>query len=407
MSGTSIDHTAAIIVFLAAMIIFIGLFSQTIDTAISYQQHNTLSTKTSDLLDNLLLNPGAPHQTWGQLDDVSSLTGLGIQDPEFIQYQLSPFSSMRLYPSTGRVVNYVGQAFCNETTPLGGALLVPSNQVINYSQALKIMGINGTYGFSLSLSPTVEVSVSEASHNPLAVSITAKGPGFPLSNASVTYCLITSTGYNPPTNPTLSVAYGIASTDLTGSAYLDLHSYNVDQKPYFIIVRVSLSGLSGVGYFGNTYNATSVLPIVTSFQTRTILLTHSYGINNQGYDGNLTYTAIFLRAKDMLQTTINNGNADSEGMLYCNGTFPLKSSVINIDPDINGILVVAFSKSASETGMTVMPWGLSSLGFSATFGGQFTNRDWVSTDMRQVLIDDMPYQAKLALWSSSNEGVIG
>jgi hypothetical protein len=404
MSGTSIDHTAAIIVFLAAMIIFIGLFSQTIDTAVSYQQHNTLSTKTSDLLDNLLLNPGAPNQTWGgQLDDVSSLTGLGIQDPEFIQYQLSPFSSMRLHPSTGSVVNYVGQAFCNETTALGGALLVPSNQVINYSQASKMMGINGTYGFSLSLSPTVEVSVHETSHNPLAVSITARGPGFPLSNASVTYCLITSTGYNPPTYPTLNVNYGIASTDLTGSAYLDLQSYNVNQKPYFIIVRASLSGLSGVGYFGSTYNETSVLPIITSFQTRTILLTHSYGIDNQGYDGNLTYTAIFLRAKDMMQTTINNGDVDAIGIL--NGTSPL--SVLNIDPDINGILVVAFSKSASETGITIMPWGLSSLGFSATLGGQFTNRDWVSTDMRQVLIDGMPYQAKLALWSSSSEGVTG
>jgi hypothetical protein len=406
MSGTSIDHTAAIIVFLAAMIIFIGLFSQTIDTAISYQQHNTLSTKTSDLLDNLLLNPGAPDQTWGQLDDISTLTSLGVQDPEFIQYQLSPFSSMRLYPSTGSVVNY-GQAFCNETTALGGALFVPSNQIVSYSQAAKMMGINGTYGFSLSLSPTVEVSVSETSHNPLAISIIAKGPGFPLSNASVTYCLITSTGYNPPMNPTLNLYYGSNSTDLTGSAFLDLHSYNVDQKPYFIIVRVSLSGLSGVGYFGNTYTETSVLPIITSFETSTILLTHSYGISNQGYYGNLTYTAIFLRAKDMIQTTINNGDADSKGMLYCNGTSPSECNVINIDPDINGILVVAFSKSASETGITIMPWGLSSLGFSATFGGQFTNRDWVSTDIRQVLIDNMPYQAKLALWSSSSEGVTG
>ena len=65
MSGTSIDHTVAIIVFLAAMIIFIGLFSQTIETAVSYQQHNSLATKASDLLDNMLLNPGTP-SNWGQ-----------------------------------------------------------------------------------------------------------------------------------------------------------------------------------------------------------------------------------------------------------------------------------------------------------------------------------------------------
>jgi hypothetical protein len=408
MSGTSIDHSVAIIVFLAAMVIFIGLFSQTVETAVSYQQHNSLSTKTSDLLDNLLLNPGTP-SNWGQMDwsQATFPTGLGIQNPEFIQYQLSPFSLMRLYPTTGTLLNYQGQSFCNETTTQGGVLLVPSYQVINYSQAAKMMGINGTYGFSLTVSPTIEVSVSETSPDPLTVSITAKGPGFSLSNATVNYCLITSTGYDPPAYPSLDIHYGSNSTDLTGSVNLDLQSFNVNQKSYFIIVHVSLSGLSGTGYFGRTYNATSIVPIITSFEACTVLLSHSYGINNEGYDGNLTYNAIFLRAKDMIQTTINNGNDDFKGMLYCNATPPRECEPINIDPDINGILVVAYSKSASETGIVIMPWGLSSLGFSASLGGQYANRDWVSSDIRQVLVDNISYQAKLSLWSSSNEGVTG
>jgi hypothetical protein len=405
MSGTSIDHTIAIIVFLAAMIIFIGLFSQTIETAVSYQQHNSLSSKTSDLLDNLLLNSGTP-SNWGQKDWSQSTfpTGLGIQDPEFIQYQLSPFSLMRLYPTTGNAISYQGQSFCNETR-LGGALLVPSFQVINYSQAAKMMGINGTYGFSLTISPTIEVLLSETSPNPLTISIIAKGPGFSLSNANVTYCLITSTGNNPPAYPTLDFYYGSTSTDLTGSANLNLQSFNVNQKPYFIIVHVSLSGLSGTGYFGRSYNVNSIVPIITSFEARTILLAHSYGINNQGYNGNLTYNAVFLRAKDMIQTTINNGQDSSKGTLYCNATPPRECELLNIDPDINGVLVVAYSKSASETGIVIMPWGLSSLGFSASLGGQFANRNWVSSDIRQVLVDNISYQAKLALWSSSNEGV--
>ena len=87
MSGTTIDHTVAIIVFLAAMLIFIGLFSQTIQTGISYQQHNTVATKTSDLLDNLLLNPGNP-SNWSQTDwnqQTKIPTSLGLQDSKFTQ----------------------------------------------------------------------------------------------------------------------------------------------------------------------------------------------------------------------------------------------------------------------------------------------------------------------------------
>jgi hypothetical protein len=409
MSGTNIDHTISIIVFLAAMLIFIGLFSQTVETGISYQQHNALSTKTSDLLDNLLLNPGTPLD-WGQTDwaGEKTPTSFGLQDPEFIQYKLSPFSLMRLHPTTGSAITYQGQTFWNETTSLGSALLVPSTQVINYSQAAKMMGINGTYGFSLTISPTVEVIVSEISHTPLTVSVTAKGSGSPLSNAEVTFCLITSTGNDPPAYPTLDLTYGSSSMDQTGSAYLDLQSFNVNQKPYFIIVQVSLSGLSGMGYYGHSYDATSIVPIITSFDTRTVLLAHSYGINNQGYDGNLTYNAIFLRAKDMIQTTINNGaDVDSRGMLYCNATPPHECDILNIDTNINGILVIAYSKSASDTGIVIMPWGLSSLGVSATLGGQHINQDWVSTDIRQISVNGIPYQAVLALWSDSRNGVTG
>jgi hypothetical protein len=407
MSGTNIDHAVAIVVFLAAILIFIGLFSQTAQTAITYQQHNSLSTKTSDLLDNLLLNPGNPSD-WGQKDWSQSTfpTSFGVQHPEFIQYQLSPFSVMRLSPVSGRIVNYQGQTFYNETTANGGVLLVPTNQVINYSQASRMMGINGTYGFSLTVSPTVEVVVSETSHNPLVLSVLAKGPGSPLSNAAVTYCLLTLTGNNPPTYPSLNLYYGNASTGLTGEAFLNLQSF-VNLKPYFILVQVSLPGVSGTGYFGNSYNSTSIVPIITSFESRSVVLAHSFGIDNQGYNGNLTYTSIFLRAKDMIQTTLNNGNLEVKGMLYCNATPSHQADQLTIDPEMNGVLVVAFSKSALESGIVVMPWGLSSLGFTATIGGQHPSPNWVSTDMRQVLVNDMQYQAKLALWSSSYGGVTG
>ena len=411
MSGTSIDHTVAIIVFLAAMLIFIGLFSQTIQTGISYQQHNTVATKTGDLLDNLLLNPGNP-SNWSQTDwnqQTKIPTSLGLQDFKFTQYQLNPLSLMRLYPAQGTSILYQGQTFVNTSTSIGqSSLLVPSSQIINYSQASMMMGINGTYGFRLSVYPTLDVSICEVSFSPLNVSVTVKGQGFSLANAAISYCLITVNGSDLPGQPSLNINYGTASTDVVGSVYLDLSSFNTDQKSYVLVVDASLSGLSGIGYFvHSSYTAGSVVPFISSFENRTVLLAHSYDVKNQGYNGNISYSASFFRATDLIQTTLNNGNVAASGILYLNPTPAHAFDTISIDPNTVGVLVIAYGKSAVDSGIVVMPWGLSSLGFSVTLGGQHTSQNWVSTDLRQVLVNGIPYQAKLELWSNPSNGVTG
>ncbi|MGQ9743585.1 MAG: hypothetical protein ACUVQW_03110, partial [Candidatus Bathycorpusculaceae bacterium] len=103
MAGSTIDHLVSVTVFLGAILLFISLFNQTIQTAILYQRHRYLATKCSDLLDNMLLNPGVP-ENWGK----SNVTpyGFGLQDPEFTQYKLSPFSLMRLQSLTGTPFTY-------------------------------------------------------------------------------------------------------------------------------------------------------------------------------------------------------------------------------------------------------------------------------------------------------------
>jgi Domain of unknown function (DUF2341) len=405
VSGTNIDHIVSIIVFLAAMLIFIGLFGQTIETAILYQQHNVLATKASDLLDNMLLSPGNP-TNWSQTDwnqQSKVPTGLGLQNPEFVQYQLSPFSLMRLHSSAGTAVNYQGQAYCNTTTnSIGSSLLVPSNQMINYSQASKMLGINGTYGFSLTVSPTIDVSVSEITYSPLNISVSAKGQGSPLAKASVSYCLITVTGYDSPDKPSFVLNYGTATADEAGSVCLDLSSFSTTQKSYAIIVHVSLSGLSGIGYFSHSlYSACSVVPLISSFENRSVLLAHSYSINQQGYNGSISYNATFLRATDMLRASLNGGNSLVVGELHVDPTPAHAFDAISVDPNNIGVLVVVYSKSALESGIALMPWGLSSLDFSVTFGGVYKNQNWVSTDIRQVLVNGITYQAKLALWEST------
>jgi hypothetical protein len=101
MAGSTIDHMISVTVFLGAILLFISLFNQTLQTAILYQRHRNLATKCSDLIDNILLNPGIPLDC-GMCN--STPTGFGLQDPEFMQYRLSPFSLMRLLSSSGSPV---------------------------------------------------------------------------------------------------------------------------------------------------------------------------------------------------------------------------------------------------------------------------------------------------------------
>jgi hypothetical protein len=54
-----------------------------------------------------------------------------------------------------------------------------------------------------------------------------------------------------------------------------------------------------------------------------------------------------------------------------------------------------------------MPWGMSSMAFPVTFGEDPLGKEWVATDIRQVLVNNIAYQAKLALWSLQGYQVIG
>ena len=140
----------SLIVFIAALMIFIGLFSQNIQSAMAYQSHSSLSTKTSDLLDTMLLNPGV-NATWGTDGTIPS--GFGLQDPEFTQYQSALFLLCGWAPSTGNVVEYDKSSpsiyYSNLTSAFSVLLLTPKGQDINYSTALSLLGINNTYSFQL------------------------------------------------------------------------------------------------------------------------------------------------------------------------------------------------------------------------------------------------------------------
>ena len=397
----------AVTVFLAATLLFIGLFNQTIQTAVIYQRHRATATKASDLIDNMLLSPGIPID-WGKGD--SSPTGFGLQDPEFTQYKISSFSLMRLNSASGTSVFYpkTGSYYSNITIGSKSFLLVSQSSAINYSIASELLGIKNQYGFQLSFTPVVTVSVEEThAANPLSLSVDAYGTGFPLANAHLTYCLITvDLNGGAGGSPAYITEYGTASTNEQGSATLNFPQIDDSEICYALIVYAHLGGLVGVGYHERvTSEDVYVVPFVDNVSEGKILIAHNYDLEYTNppsaevkYNASFVYLSEDFTLREMsLENSYGHINS-GDGSPY---------EVVNIPTDNPGILIITYKKSSNLGGVVMMPWGISSLAFPVVFGGDPAKQEWVATDMRQVTVGGIAYQAKIAVWSLEGYQVIG
>ncbi len=410
MVSSTIDHLVSVTVFLAATLLFIGLFNQTIQTAVIYQQHRAIATKASDVLDNMLLNPGVP-VNWGQLNGTP--TGFGLQDPEFTQYTLSPFSLMRLNYSDGAPVYYskanngAGLYYSNITMGSSNFMLMPLTDVVNYSMAQKLLGIDNRYGFRLTLTPLVTVSVSEVRTNPLRLSVSAAGTGFPLADAPVS-CRLIAVLLNgtSPSYLTLPDQAKTVYTDQQGSASVDFNVKVDETLTYAFVAYAHLGGLAGVGYYEHASSINECLiPFVDSMSAGTVLLAHSFDVPNTAVSSeNLAYNATFVFANDNFELQVASLENSTGDVMSGAGYDVGHITIPNYNP---GILVIAYRNALGGGGVVMMPWGLSSLGFQMVFGGDLSKQEWVATDMRQVTINGVAYQAKLALWSYEGYQVNG
>jgi hypothetical protein len=408
MAGSTIDHLVAFTLFLAVILIFIGLFNQTIQTAIQYQQHRYLAAKCSDLIDNILLSTGTPSNEtyfWGRSN--CAPTSFGLQDPEFTQYRLSPFSLMRLNSIMGKPAFYpkTGLYYSNITLDFGISLFVPFNEVVNYSTARTLLGINNSHGFQLSVTPIITVTVTEEQANPLRLAVKVMGTGSPLSYANISYCLITVEAVGE--YPAYDVDYGTAYTNDNGSSLLIL-GIDGTQTTYALIVYAHMCGLTGVGYYQHaTHDSSYVIPLVSDLDKREMGIAHSYDVQGNGSLGELAYNATFVLLTEdftLREMPIDNctGKIDSgPGFPFCKITIPTENP---------GILVVTYKKSASESGSVLMPWGLSAMAFPTVFGENplvAPGKEWVATDTRQVIVNDIAYSATLALWNLDGYSEVG
>jgi len=410
MTASTVDHLVSVTVFLAAILLFISLFNQTIQTAILYQQHRHLATVCSDLLDNMMLNPGYP-LNWGKTN--STPTSFGLQDPEFTQYRLSPFSLMRLQSLTGTPFTYprTGVTYSNMSMGFGNFLFVPYTEAIDYSTAAQLLGTNNTYGFQLTITPIVTVSIEEThAANPLTLAIKVAGAGFPLANAEVSYCFLKVNDKGGQSNPSYTSLFGTTYTDNGGSAVVNIP--NVDANTaYAFIAYAHTSGLVGTGYHERVSGDTQyVLPLIDSFEDRRVLLVHSYNVHDFGPpESSVFFNATFVLLTEdftLREMPMENSTGKLGKVVYGQGT---EKTYENLTiPTYNpGILIVTY-QSNNEYGVVLMPWGISSMAFPVTFGSTYPfDKEWVVTDIRQVLVNSIAYQARLSLWSLKGYGVIG
>jgi hypothetical protein len=400
MTGATIDHLVSVVIFLAAILIFIGLFNQTIQTAVTYQQHRYLATKCSDMLDNILLNPGSP-QYWG-LNNTDP-TSFGLQDPEFTQYRLSPFSLMRLDSSMGTPVFYskTGLYYSNTTTGFGESLLVPYDEIVDSKTAASLLGINGSYGFSLTFTPTVAVSISEVQVNPLKVRVQVAGSGYPFAHSNISYCLIKANATGAYPSYTIDPS-GTNITDDQGLAVLSLGTFDETSQSYALIVYAHTNGLVGVGCYEHLrYTENYAVPLISDLNSREVLIANSWDIVGGAQPCEIAYNATFVLLTEdftLREMSFKNGTERAGTVGFGMGQ---AYGIITNSTDNPGILVVSYMKagSSNDSGIVLMPWGINSMALSLTFGDDPNQNEWVTTDIRQVTVGNIAYQAKLALWS--------
>ena len=398
MAGASIDHMISLTILIAALLVAMTTYNNMFATAVEYDQNRQIANKATDLINTICLSPG----NWSQTDFMLSF---GLQDPQVGGYALSSYSTMRLLPSESEILNYTKTGsllqFSNVNMDQGGFLGVQVTDCANYTYASQLLGVNGSYGFQLNIVPTLSVSITESTPNPLSLKVEVSGSGFALSDATLNYAL--SRVYKPDDSdyPSIELLSDTAVTDSTGSAILNFDSLDGLEDTYSIIVYARLGGLVGVGYYSHdTIEDSHVIPFIEDFEQGGILLAHSWDVHEFPNPYALQFNTTFVSLTndfDLVQFGIEGETAGVLNYGESEHTF----ARLQIPPSENGILIVTY-RHGNDLGVMMLSWGTSTLGVSLTFGGNPIGSDFVATELRQVTIDGISYQVKVSTWSLSD-----
>ncbi len=143
--------------------------------------------------------------------------------------------------------------------------------------------------------------------------------------------------------------------------------------------------------------------------SHSVALANSYDFNNSGQAGLIMKYNVtcVISTQDYSLSELSLGSTSSPGLV---GTVVSGEGnpypTISMPTATTGILIVTYQQTATQGGVVVMPWGVSALSFQVNYGGNPSRQEWVATDLRQVMIGDVAYQAKLSLWSTKGIQVV-
>jgi hypothetical protein len=381
------------------MMTYNGLFASAVD----YDRNRQVANKAIDIMNTISLSPGSPID-WGQTND--TLLGFGLQDPQVGGYSLSPYSVMRLNTASdiNPLVEYNGTYYNNVSTGFGHAMLTPIGDCVNYTTAAELLGVNGTYGFGVDITPTLDVTISpDVGASNLTLNVGVSGSGLPVSGATLTYYLFHVESGSPC--PYILWYPGVNQTNSSGSVDIDFPI--AADSVYTFVVYVNLGGLTGVGSYApydtlddNLY----IVPLIEDFDTDgdgyvTLNLIHSWDaiIGHPSGHAEVKFNSTFY--------ILTSDFSLQEFGLNCSGSLNYGSHeyiTTEIPSSEVGFLVISYQKSATEIGSLIVPWGVGALGVPASFSagiGSSSDYAFVATELRQVKIDGISYKVKVSTWS--------
>jgi hypothetical protein len=401
VTGATIDHMISLTILIAALLVSMLIFNGLFASAVDYDRNRQVANKAVDIMNTICLSPGNPID-WGETNE--TVLGFGLQDPEAGGYALSPHSVMRLRTSSNdsQLVEYPktpGVFYNNMSASYGHGIFTPVGDCVNYTDAAELLGINGTYGFSIDIAPTLDVEVTQAfGYGHLALNVEVRGSGLPLSDATLNYCLFHIDDLS-------IIPYsGVTQTDPSGQKLIEFGAIG-EAEAFSFTVYVSIGGVTGVGYYTKN-NAESdlqyVVPLIQDYDEGEIILAHAWDIfGDASLHAEVQVNAtFFILTQDFQFQEVDLGFV-SENLNYGTGHPYLTTQIPSSEV---GLLIITYKKAANKVGSVILPWGVGALGVSGSFGSSFGSGgyDFVATELRQVTIDDITYQVKVSTWSLSD-----
>ena len=397
MASETIEFIASFVIIVTVIAGGIINSTQSLSNAFNYDVDQASSLKAKDVLMGIVENAGAPDD-WTVTD--AKPTVFGLKWPSSTSSTPSPFGVARML-ERNRTISYGSNSYY-ELSRDEFNLYLDKSICLEYSELKALIDPNGRYGLQLTFKPVLRISTDFQAPT---LDVSVWGPSGPVTGANVSVSVfdITMSGPNPTAIERIDMPDG---STVNGDCSFNLSGVS---SPFFVYIRANYGSLSSASYYSSTSLAPSaVTPIVTDYQLAEVSLVHRRDIelySDYAYSGGIKYNSTFLIP---LEENILQSTQPTPGTILF-GQPPPKESLVNFKAT-PGILLVFYERvDPKDFGLTVMPWGINSLGIESTFGPEPDHVVNVVTQSVVSNIGGVTYSTEIKLWRDiiSTETVSG